>query len=178
MAVNEVKVAEAIDRAFVEDFALRWLDAWNSQSAEKILALMADDIVYDDSAWPKTMNGHSDVREFLDHTWRGFPDLRFEPVGEPLVDPEAPRAAFYWHGFATHAGPLDPPGLEPTGTKVHFEGADFHEYRDGKLARLRIVFDMASAMRQLGVLPERGSRMERLVTRLANMQGKLRGRRH
>jgi len=178
MAVNEAKVAEAVDREFVEDFALRWLDAWNSQSAEKILALMADDVVYDDSAWPKTMNGHADVREFLDYTWRGLPDMRFEPVGEPLLDPVAPRAALYWHGFATHAGPLDPPGLEATGRKVQFEGADFHEYRDGKLARLRIVFDMAAFSRQLGVLPERGSRMERLAVRLANWQGKLRGRRH
>jgi hypothetical protein len=56
------------------------------------------------------------------------------------------------------------------------EGGDFHEYRDGKLVRLRIVFDMAGAMRQLGTLPEPGTRGERLAIGLANLQRKLRHR--
>ena len=47
---------------------------------------------------------------------------------------------------------LDPPGLAPTGKRMEFDGADFHEYRDGKVARLRIVFDMAAGMRQLEIV--------------------------
>jgi steroid delta-isomerase-like uncharacterized protein len=177
MATDQATVSKAVDLAFVEDFAERWLDAWNSQSAEKLFALMADDIVYDDAAWPTTMHGHAEVRPFLEHTWRAFPDLRFEPVGSPLLAADEPRAAFYWRGYATHTGPIDPPGLAPTGKRMEFEGADFHEYRDGKLARLQIVFDMARAMRQLGALPEPGSRSERFAVGLANLQRRLgRGR--
>lgn len=169
-------VAEPVDRVFVEEFAERWLDAWNSQDADKVLALMADDIVYDDSAWPNTMRGHADVRAFLEHTWRAFPDLRFEPIAGPFLDPREPRAAFYWRGYATHSGPIDPPGFAATGKRMEIEGGDFHEYRDGKLVRLRIVFDMARAMRQLGALPEPGTGAERLAVRLANLQRKLRRR--
>jgi hypothetical protein len=33
------------------------------------------------------------------------------------------------------------------------EGGDFHEYRDGRLVRLRVVFDLADTMRQLGGFP-------------------------
>jgi steroid delta-isomerase-like uncharacterized protein len=169
-----VTFAEPIDRAFVEEFAERWLEAWNSHDAEKVLAMMAEDIVYDDSAWPRTMRGHADVRTFLEHTWTAFPDLRFEPIDGPYLDSRAPKASFYWRGYATHLGPIDPPGLAPTGRRMEIEGGDFHEYREGKLVRLRIVFDMARAMRQLGALPEPGARAERLAVGLANLQRRLR----
>jgi steroid delta-isomerase-like uncharacterized protein len=173
MAQQEATLAEPVDQAFVDDFAQRWLEAWNSQDAEKVLGLMADDIVYDDSAWPDTMRGHGDVRVFLEHIWRAFPDLRFEPTDGPFLDPREPKAAFYWRGYATHRGPVDPPGLAATGKQIVFEGGDFHEYRDGKLVRLRIVFDMARVMRQLGALPDPGTREERLVVGLTNLRGRL-----
>jgi steroid delta-isomerase-like uncharacterized protein len=176
MAANPVTTTETVDQVFVEDFAQRWLEAWNSHQPDRLLALMADDIVYDDSAWPTTMHGHGEVRQFLEHTWRAFPDLRFEAVEGPFLDPEEPKAAFYWRGFGTHAGPIDPPGVAATGKQMEIEGADFHEYRDGKVVRLRIVFDMARAMRQLGSLPEPGSGAERLGVALANLRAKLRRR--
>jgi len=106
---------------------------------------------------------------------QALPDLRYEPLGVYL-DPDAPRSAGYWRCFATHTGPFDPPGLAPTGKRVEFEGADFYEFRDGKLIRERSVFDMADVMRQLGVLPPTGGRAERLTMRLANLRTRL-GRR-
>ena len=67
-------------------------------------------------------------------------------------------------------------GVPVVYSNAPIEGGDFHEYRDGKLVRLRIVFDMARAMRQLGALPEPGTGAERLAVRLANLQRKLRRR--
>ena len=166
---------EELDREWLDDFIQRWEAAWNSHDPERLLALMTEDIVYDDSAWPKQMRGHGDVREFLEHTWQGLPDLRFELVDGPYLAPDEPKAAFYWRGTATHEGALDPPGLAATGKRIEFEGADTHEYRDGKVARLRIVFDMAGAMRQLGVLPPAGGRQERMLAKVTNLRGKLPG---
>jgi hypothetical protein len=37
------------------------------------------------------------------------------------------------------------------------------EYRDGRVCRLRICFDMLEASRQLGLLPPAGSRAERAM---------------
>ena len=150
-----------VDQAFVEDFVPRWEAAWNSYQPERLLELMTEDIVYDDSAWPTTMRGHGDVRTFLDHAWRAFPDLEFRMIEGPFLEPSAPRAAFYWRGTGTHTGRLDPPGFAPTGKRIDFEGADFHEYRDGRVCRLRIVFDMMDTGRQLGTLPQTGSRAEK-----------------
>jgi steroid delta-isomerase-like uncharacterized protein len=172
----EATQTQTIDAAWVEEFAQRWADAWNSHEPERLLALMTEDIVYDDSAWPRTMRGHADVREFLDFTWRAFPDMRFEATDGPYLVPGEPKAAFYWRGMATHQGPIDPPGIPATGKRMEFEGADFHEYRDGKVAGLRIVFDMADCMRQLGALPQPGSRGEKAMAALARVQARLRRR--
>ena len=59
-----------------------------------------------------------------------------------------------------------------TVARIQFDGADFHEYRDGKVARLRIVFDMADISRQLGVLPPAGGGQERVLAKVANVRGK------
>jgi steroid delta-isomerase-like uncharacterized protein len=150
-----------LDQAWVGEFAQRWGAAWNSHEPARLLELMTEDIVYDDSAWPTTMRGHDDVRTFLDSVWRAFPDLEFEWVDGPYILPGQPKAAFYWKGGGTHTGRLDPPGFAPTGKRIEFEGADFHEYRDGRVCRLRIVFDMVDVGRQLGTLPKAGSQVEK-----------------
>jgi steroid delta-isomerase-like uncharacterized protein len=165
---------QGIDAGWVSDFGTRWLAAWNSHQPDQVLELMTEDIVYDDSAWPRTMRGHADVREFVDHTWRAFPDMTFELIGGPYLHPAQPEAAFHWRGWATHTGPIDPPGVAPTGRRWEVEGVDFHTYREGKVARLVIVFNMADAMRQLGALPAPGSRSERFAVALGNLQTRFR----
>lgn len=159
MATSET-APTMVDESFTQDFASRWAEAWNSHDPDQLLALMTEDIVYDDSAWPTTMRGHDQVREFLDFTWTALPDLRFEVVDGPFLHPHAPKACFYWRGFATNSGPIFPPGFTATGKQIEFEGMDVHEYRDGRVCRLQIVFDMADFMRQLGVLPASGSTAE------------------
>jgi steroid delta-isomerase-like uncharacterized protein len=163
--------------AFVEDFGPRWADAWNSHDQERVLSLMTEDVVYDDSAWPTTMRGHAEVRPFLEYTWRAFPDLRFELADPPFLGQDATQATYHWRGTCTHSGPLDPPGLAPTGRQVEFEGFDLHVYRDGRVSRLLIVFDLADFMRQLGLLPASGSRAERAAASLQRLVARLPGTR-
>jgi steroid delta-isomerase-like uncharacterized protein len=169
-------VAPTIDAAFVEDFFPRWLDAWNSHEEDRLLALMTEDITYDDSSWPTTMRGHAEVRDFLGHAWTASADMRFELKDGPFLHPSKPAATAGWTGSLTHTGPIDPPGIAPTGKHSTFDGFDLHEYRDGKVARLWICFDMADIMRDLGVLPPVGSRAEQLTAKLANLQTRLRRR--
>ena len=70
---------------WIRDFAPRWIDACNSHEVDRLLALMSEDIEYRDDAWPKPMRGHADVREFLEASWRAFPDITFELLGGPYV---------------------------------------------------------------------------------------------
>jgi steroid delta-isomerase-like uncharacterized protein len=176
----ETPVATApseLDPGWLADFVERWESAWNSHRPEQLLELMTEDIVYDDSAWPTTMRGHADVRTFLDSVWRAFPDLRFEMVDGPFIMPGAQQAAFWWRGSGTFTGPLEPPGFAPTGDRLEFEGADFHEYRDGRVSRLRILFDMMDVARKLGTIPQPGSRTEHAAAVVQRLGARVRSRR-
>jgi predicted ester cyclase len=109
------------------------------------------------------MHGHGEVREFIEALWRAVPDMTFELLAGPYVIPDEPRASFHWRGTGTFTGRMDPPGFAPTGRRWEIDGADFHEYRDGRISRLRVVFDLMSVSRQLGVMPAAGSRAERAM---------------
>lgn len=148
---------------WIGDFAARWLAAWNSHRVESVLELTTADIEYRDDSWPRPMHGHAEVREFLEALWRGMPDMTFELLSGPYVVPGQPKASFHWRGSGTHTGVLAPPGFAPTGRRWEIDGADFHEFRDGRVSRLRVAFDMMAVSRQLGLVPAAGSRAERLL---------------
>jgi steroid delta-isomerase-like uncharacterized protein len=176
MAETSVEPTAGVDMEFVAGFAERWEAAWNSHQAERVLELMTEDIVYDDSAWPTTMRGHGDVREFLASIWRGMPDLEFEMVEGPFLHPDEPVATTYWKGTGTFTGPLEPPGFAPTGARLEIDGFDLQEYRDGRVCRLRIVTDMMEASRQLGLMPAQGSRVEKAGAAAQRLGVKVRDR--
>jgi steroid delta-isomerase-like uncharacterized protein len=148
---------------WIRGFVGQWLEAWNSHQPDRVLGLLADDVVVRDDSWPKPMHGHADVREFLDALWRAMPDMTFELLDGPYRIPGEARASFHWRGFGTFTGPMDPPGFAPTGRRWEVDGADFHEYRDGRIGKLRVAFDMMTVARQLGVMPAAGSRGERAM---------------
>jgi steroid delta-isomerase-like uncharacterized protein len=153
----------------LEEFAAVYVDAWSSHDADRLLALMCPDVVYDDSAWPVTLRGHDDVRRFVASAWRAFPDMRLEIVEGPYRLGED-KAAFWWRGTGRMTGPLDPPGFAPTGRRWRVDGADFHEYRDGLISRLRSVFNLAEASQQLGLMSARGSRAQRIAAALKRVE--------
>lgn len=169
-----ITAAQTVTSDWAQEFVKRWLAAFNSRRPDRVLELMTDDIVYDDSGSPQTIRGHAQVREFLDFIWRAFPDFTVEAVGGPLVAADGPRAAFWWRSRMTNTGPIDPPGIPATGKLVEYEGADFHEYREGKVARLRILFDMADVSRQLGLLPAAGSLGERAMVLAQQLRARVR----
>jgi steroid delta-isomerase-like uncharacterized protein len=148
---------------WIRNFETRLLDACNSHDAERVVAMMTDDIEYRDDAWPKTMCGHADVREFLDSTWTAFPDMTFELVQGPYVIPGKPGCAIHWRGSGTHTGRLVPPGFAATGRRWEGDGMLVDEYRDGRVCRRRSCFDLLDASRQLGLMPKSGSPAERTM---------------
>ncbi len=147
----------------IRELVASWLDAWNSHDSDRVLNFLTDDVEARDDSWPRPMRGHDQVREFLEALWRAVPDMTFELLDGPYVIPDEPRASFHWRGTGTFTGRMDPPGFAPTGRRWEIDGADFHEYRDGRISRLRVVFDLMSVSRQLGVMPAAGSRAERAM---------------
>ncbi|HEX8051470.1 MAG TPA: nuclear transport factor 2 family protein [Thermoleophilaceae bacterium] len=143
--------AGALTNEWVEEFGERYFAAWDSHDPDRLLELMTEDVVYEDSAWPMPMNGHAEVREFLEFVYRAFPDIRFEHE-VPLIAADEPRAAFPCVGWATNSGPIEPPGIPATGEKLDWKGIDIIDFRDGMVSRLRILYNPAPGWLQLGLL--------------------------
>ena len=163
IAADRTGTGDAPSVDWIGDFVERWLDAWNSHDPDRVLAFLTEDVEVRDDSWPQTMHGHSEVREFLDALWRAIPDMTFELLDGPYVIPGEARASFHWRGAGTFTGPMDPPGFGPTGRRWEIDGVDFQEYRDGRIVRLRVITDMMSISRQLGLLPAAGSRAEQAM---------------
>ena len=148
---------------WIREFVPRWLAAWNSHEPDRVLGFLTDDVEIRDDSWPETMHGHADVREFLGALWRAVPDMTFELLDGPYVIPGEPRASFHWRGSGTFTGRMDPPGFAPTGRRWEVDGVDFQEYRGERIAKLRVIFDLMTVSRQLGVMPATGSTAERAM---------------
>jgi steroid delta-isomerase-like uncharacterized protein len=169
MSAHDTSIADAAEQAtgseapsieWIRGFSARWLDAWNSHRPDRILELLTEDVEVRDDSWPKTIHGQSEAREFLEALWRAVPDMTFELLDGPYTIAGEPRASLHWRGTGTFTGPMDPPGFAPTGRRWEIDGADFYEYRDGRICKLRVACDMMNVSRQLGLMPAAGSRGE------------------
>jgi hypothetical protein len=68
----------------------------------------------------------------------------------------------------THSGDLE--GLRATGRRVSSAGVDVATLDDqGRITHLVSYYDGAAIMRELGVLPAHGSRLERALVRAASI---------
>jgi steroid delta-isomerase-like uncharacterized protein len=165
-----------VDRALARELGDRWMAAWNDKDPDALVALVTDDVVYSDPAWPEELHGKEGVRTFFDFCRRAMPDMRFsEPMGM-FFSGDAPRMIVPWRMTATFTGPFDPPGFAPTGDRIRVDGVDVWELRGDRVCRYWAYYDATGIARQVGTLPPRGSRAERASVRLQRLLAKRRRR--
>jgi predicted ester cyclase len=150
----------------------RWYEAWCAHDVGAISALMTEDVRYEDPSAPEpVMHGRPPVERYCAAAFAAIPDLRLEKL-EEWVTPGGAVIASIFSFSGTFVAPLTAPGLPalaPTGARIEMLGMDRSELRDSMLARHQIFWDMAELGRQLGVLPARGSRGERISRRLQHV---------
>jgi steroid delta-isomerase-like uncharacterized protein len=173
----------------LRDFAVRWLEAWNSHDLDALEAMVTEDITWEDPAqFGETVHGRAEFRAFTQDFFRGLPDVRFEPTGPPYVPLEGDGVAVTWRMTGTFTGDLafwgkrygaNPPAWAPTGRSVDIEGVDLYEFRDGLLSKWTIVYDLFGLSRQLGLVPPADSRITPIMVRAQRLMAALkrRGRR-
>ena len=170
--------AAPVDEVLVSNLIPRVVAAFNAHDADGFVAVMTEDVVFEHSAAPAPMHGRAEVSAFYTNTiWKAFPDLTLELMDGPFFHLHAPRISFNWLAAGTHTGPLDPPGLAPTGKRVEIDVREIAEIRNGLASRIRLVIDMSDFMRQLGVLPAPGGHGERAIAMMQRLQMKLSRRR-
>lgn len=123
------------------------------------------------------MHGRGPVAEWVRTCERAFPDVRFEETEPAYISRDRAKAIAPWRMTGTNTGPVDPPGFAPTGKPIVLEGVDHWWFRDGLIERYRADYDSIGLMRQLGLVPEAGSRAEKGMVALQRAGAKLRRRR-
>ncbi len=157
----------AVDR---EQLMLDYLAAWNARDAEGIASFFTADATYDDRGAGEILRGPGEIRGHAARLHAAFPDLLFELVRAAHGDE---FTAAEWRSRMTHLGELE--GLAPSGRVVEGAGVDVATLDgEGRIVHLVSYYDGAQIMRDLGLLPARGSRAERALVRLASLPARLR----
>src|SRR4051794_14376683 len=113
--------SERVDDVFLREFLPQAISAFNAHDVVGFVALLTEDVVLEHSAAPETLHARGEVGVFYSESlWKAFPDLSLELADGPFFHAGAPRVSLRWLVTGTHTGPLDPPGLAPTGKHVEF----------------------------------------------------------
>jgi steroid delta-isomerase-like uncharacterized protein len=131
----------------------RWIDneeaAWSSHDVERLLSFYTDDCVYEDLAVGKVNHGKEELRAFCKQGFTAFPDFKIETKS---LFASGNRVCIEGIISGTHKGNI--PGFPPaTGKMFSVRAAHICELRGDKAFRVTDYYDLASVMRQLGLLP-------------------------
>jgi len=142
-----------------------YLEVWNLHDPDAVAAFFADDAVYDDRGAGIVARGAPRIRAHVAAVLAAFPDLHFKLCraahGREFTAGE-------WTATMTHGGDFE--GLRATGRRVSSVGVDLATIDEtGQITHLVSYYDGAAVMRALGLLPPRGSRVERAFVRAASL---------
>jgi len=138
--------------AHLANYPARYFAAWNQRDIDVALAVIADDIEWIDPSLPEPLTDRAGAKWFFESAWAAFPDIVFEPVGQPLVDERLGRVAHEWVMRGNYTGSGFPPGVEPTGNRFELGGCDvWNVDASGRAVRVRAFYDAGDFVRQLGL---------------------------
>jgi steroid delta-isomerase-like uncharacterized protein len=172
-AAGEI-ASELISDEFASTWPHLYCEAWNSHDPNEMVKLANEDVYWEDPGiYPdRVRKNRNFLADWVRHLLQAVPDLEVKGLGEPLVALDRSRVVFEWAMTGTMTGPLDPPGFGPTGRMFTVTGFDSHWFRDGKLARVLTVADVASFAEQICAAPRPGSLTERLGVELQRMKAR------
>ncbi len=123
---------------------------FNKRDFDQAAILNAPDATWVNVATGETFRGPEGYRQFVQGWATAFPDARVE-VTRLVADEEGAAAEFIGRG--AHNGPLKGPAGEvpPTGRAIEMPFCEVFRMKEGKVAGVRLYFDTATLMRQLGL---------------------------
>jgi steroid delta-isomerase-like uncharacterized protein len=139
-----------------EETSRKAADAFNKHDLDALAKLYAEDAVAYDPMYPEPLRGRAAIRKDAATFFKGFPDIHYEIIGTIAKDDR--NGADEVRMTGTHTGPLETPTgqeLPPTNKRVELKGAAFTRLNErGEIVEERRYYDVATVLRQLGVMPE------------------------
>ena len=126
-------------------------DGFNARQLERVAAICGDDFTLEDIPAGLTLRGPAGMQLWLQTWLDAAPDAH---VALARIFGDGDWVATEHHGTATHTGPLRTPtgAIPPTGRALDLWFSENFEVTNGKLRRMRVYYDGATMMRQLGLL--------------------------
>jgi steroid delta-isomerase-like uncharacterized protein len=125
-------------------------DAWNAHDVERIAAMHAPDMVFENHTAGERAEGEHALLHIA-QIFQSWPDIEFRTrrlyVREDLVVQE-------WTASATHVKPLSRGEIvaQPSGKRIEWDGMDVIPFERGKVKRKDVYSDSVSILRQVGLL--------------------------
>jgi steroid delta-isomerase-like uncharacterized protein len=133
--------------------ARTFFEAWNDRDFDRGVAIAADDAEIVEVPTDERFQGPDGIRGEYDKWATGLPDGKVE-IRNVIASDDYAVSECTVRG--TNTGPFASPmgEMPPTGRAIEFPFCSVMEIRDGKLRRLHHYYDVATMMRQLGLMPE------------------------
>jgi steroid delta-isomerase-like uncharacterized protein len=126
-----------------------YVAAWNAHDMERVLSFCTDDIVYEDVPIEKAWRGKKEAKDFVSSTFTNFPDFKIEVKASFGA---GDGGAGEWVMSGTFAN-SSIPGVPATGKSFSIPGASVIEFREGKINRESMYWNMAAFLQQVGLMP-------------------------
>jgi steroid delta-isomerase-like uncharacterized protein len=126
----------------------QWAAYWSAHDMERLLPLFTDDVVYEDVTMGVVNRGIAELRAFGEGFFSGFPDVTFE-LQSAFASGTTGGAEWVMRG--THIGNL--PGMPATGKRIEVRGASIFDFMGDRIRRCSDYWDMATLLKQLGLMP-------------------------
>lgn len=114
-----------INSQVTSDLLQQLFDAFNDHNLQGVLALMADDIVFEGAAGPESFGarfiGHDAVGVAFEGVWKTFPDVQWANDSHFVADD---LGVSQWTLV----------GTREDGMKIEADGVDLFTFKDGKIA--------------------------------------------
>jgi steroid delta-isomerase-like uncharacterized protein len=133
-----------------QSLAEAWIAFWNSRDVSGAAALFTDDAVYEDLTQQGAVNhGLKEVEAFAQAFFQAAPDSTFTLVNAfTESDEKGGHVTVEWLWTATDTF------IGKTGKKLSVRGSTAMDLVGGKIARNSDYWDLATAYRQVGLLPK------------------------
>ena len=127
------------------------VDSWNRHDSKKFVTLMDENIVFNDTGYPRPIKGKADAEKYFNAWVVAFPDFKMKTLNT-VISGDFIAAEVECSG--TNKGPLkigDQPEFPATNRKVTNRVCFLAKVKNGKTTEVNIYSDVAGMMVQLGL---------------------------
>jgi steroid delta-isomerase-like uncharacterized protein len=125
----------------------RFIDeCWNNGKLNAVSELVADKCRFHDPVFPSLTSGAENIKNHIESSRRGFPDLKFA-IDDTIA--ERNEVVIHWTASGTHNGPFL--GMQPTHRKATVSGTSIYRIEGSKIVEEWANWNLMSMMEQLGV---------------------------